>query len=504
VAARPASSSSAQAAPLDLLFKLPDSSPLASVIDSIFLDPPAGITGDTRASDTDGARKDNPNVIYLEEIFGLLGGGGVERRPTGKSVPVTVIDDDVDVAHGWFQKFTDFTQNNAAPAVRGLYHGTQACSCLLSVAPGVDLRFVRFIKKGAKSDYRTTFGNVARSDARIVNCSWGEFPVPAELEVSGKDAMSKWRFIWERETMVDYWFYACKRAGEKLLIWTAGNRWNGANDKIQGRPAQALLADLDNVIVVGGAMPARGGAPKFALDPGASPVAAAGALGGMRYTVDARIKLLDRDAPHYGDPDAPSKSEPPTAGQYTATTVCGLFPNGDPNGILMPDVNLNLVRMEYVDSWKLETGTSFAAPQVAGIAALILEIWSGAAPADVKRILTETSAPITGITNQPGNEDLVLWDQNRDSFVGLAHIERALALAQFCALVANVADPKTTAALNTVRIADAVVTFLRRNANQLQPVPNSGRPNLVLNNPPGAGLLSFDYKAALARFPLGP
>lgn len=72
-----------------------------------------------------------------------------------------------------------------------------------------------------------------------------------------------------------------------------------------------------------------------------------------------------------------------------------------------------------ISSW----GTSYSAPQVAGVCALILQVWSGATPAHIKFILKESSTAINKGVSANGVPATKLN-------TGLVHIARAIRLTQ--------------------------------------------------------------------------
>ena len=70
--------------------------------------------------------------------------------------------------------------------------------------------------------------------------------------------------------------------------------------------------------------------------------------------------------------------------------------------ILAPGVFINTTLNG--GGYNLTSGTSFAAPHVAGAAALVLEKWPGLSPAGVKSILVSTADPVPGLQGGGGGE----------------------------------------------------------------------------------------------------
>ena len=487
-----------------LSIPIPKTSSLADSIASVFLDPPAAPTAKgpigsvSRSTDlmTEKGKKRNEelNIAYLDEISTLLGGGD-PGLPTGRGVEVAVLDDDVRLIHKAFDSvpnIEDIRSENESflAGSRDESHGTIVVGAMLAVAGGIGLRFIK-----SQGRQRTAFSSVEKT-SQIVNCSWGEFALRTRPKQKDEtDKAYKKAFIAEKRVLVGYWKHCCEIRPSQLFVWTAGNF---TASFVQGRPAQAYLSSLDNVIVVGGAFPIDCTLEnqKLKLPPDGKIEAASMALGGMRYLPNG--ELLDSDALSNGDPDAipiddpdTAVSRPLTADQQTSANICGLFGLGL-GGILLPTAiekshvqNGTVSHKTYDDGWIVETGTSFAAPQVAAVAAMVLERWPRASPADVKQVLVATATPIT---EGASCEKLKLWDDTRGVYVGLVHIGRALILARFCAAV-------SAAKLNVS--AKGVIKLVRDNSKRLRFKNKEGDSKLVLNDPPQATLLELSLYGAL-------
>ncbi|HYE56937.1 MAG TPA: S8 family serine peptidase [Rhodothermales bacterium] len=82
----------------------------------------------------------------------------------------------------------------------------------------------------------------------------------------------------------------------------------------------------------------------------------------------------------------------------------------------LPDDDLNAIETEYVPYYTVLSGTSMAAPHVAGVVALMLEANPGLTTAEVKQILQDTA------TNVPGREP---WEVGAGYVNAYAAVDRA-------------------------------------------------------------------------------
>lgn len=466
---------------VNLAIPISKTSPFAELLDIVLLDLPVTVSAGTRSGDTANKRSSSKDVIYLDEVVGLLG-GGQDNMPTGRGISVAVIDEDFCGDHEWFKSFNDVEKKHFGEYDDNNSHGTQVSSCLLAVAHGIKLNFICSPEWDPIAVVKTSTNFAAclkDATAKIVNCSWGHYPL-REIAGSSFDPTTDNRKS-STECFLQYlkcWKEVCENH-PSLVIFGSGN---------QGAPRgiQAFLAGLPNVIIVGGAMPARED-DSFLVDPKVNPSAVAGALGGMRYEIGEQgvVYYDDQGDVNKGDADPCPTGKPETGKKYSVTTtICGLFPPGDDDGsgTLMPGVD----RSDKHD-WIISFGTSYAAPEVAGVAAMVLEAWPLASPADVKQVLVATATPITKGTSA---ERLKLWDDTRGVHVGLVHIGRAVILARFCADVSH---------LTVVASAETTLKFLREKSSKF--LLGNGdtvlpEDRLVINNPPNSDLLKLNYKAA--------
>lgn len=91
--------------------------------------------------------------------------------------------------------------------------------------------------------------------------------------------------------------------------------------------------------------------------------------------------------------------------------------------ILAPGVFINTTLNG--GGYNMTSGTSFAAPHVAGAAALVLEKWPGLPPAGVKSVLVTTADPVSGL--QKGRVREGLDGRAAESTAGRLNVTRALA-----------------------------------------------------------------------------
>ena len=80
--------------------------------------------------------------------------------------------------------------------------------------------------------------------------------------------------------------------------------------------------------------------------------------------------------------------------------------------------------------WEAQSGTSLAAPQIAGVCALIKQAFPAATPAQMKEILQKTAEPIVaGTTLQ--NQSMNAIDLGNGLHPGLADIKIAVLTAMY-------------------------------------------------------------------------
>ncbi|MFO1502010.1 MAG: S8 family serine peptidase [Verrucomicrobiota bacterium] len=510
------------------LFSLSQQPAWSDLIDSILIDNSTAQLQTMRQDDADAqafARALDKAVVYLDEILPLLGGVG-PAGPTGRGQEIAVLDDNLywpPTPHPHFAPFTAQVQvaphgkwrptlaskeataasssssssGNAVPAEANRSHGTKVVANVLAVASQVNVHFFPFGKDRA--------GQFEAITNRIVNCSWGTFvPCPYDdswddVKNSGKEAKAiaelASNYLQRLEEAVKAWASRCRAKENKIIVWSAGN---------VGRmpPAQAYLNHLPNVLVASCALPQRDidvdqhGQVQTTTD-FASVKACEHACGGRRYQIGTKLFVMDGFGPNAARPPVDPR-------QRVATTVAGALSDGDPKfrhgqgGVRVPCApeEPNAEEMPGKGYWTQSQGTSFASPQVAAVCALILEVWDEASPADVKRIIIETSVPVRqGQTC----EGFPLWDQNRGVQVGLVQIDRAVKLASFMSIVVHsgrFAELTSKSTSSNTSTADIILADLRG----MNP---SNLPDTLAirgNDSFAAPLLLVSRAEALARF----
>jgi subtilisin family serine protease len=94
--------------------------------------------------------------------------------------------------------------------------------------------------------------------------------------------------------------------------------------------------------------------------------------------------------------------------------LVGLLPNADyimlpvPSGSDLDKENAEHDKTKPDDAWAVFSGTSAAAPQIAGVCALLLAKNPKLKPADVKAILSRTARPVTKGNANPASDPAVL------------------------------------------------------------------------------------------------
>lgn len=107
-----------------------------------------------------------------------------------------------------------------------------------------------------------------------------------------------------------------------------------------------------------------------------------------------------------------------------------------------------------VNEWKLVNGTSFAAPQISGICAVIKAICPIATPEQVKEILMRTSTPVEkGVTGQGKKLTEIMHQIGEDQLSpGLVNIKKALFVANYFQAFHCAGNNRTIK--NAVEVAD--------------------------------------------------
>lgn len=266
------------------------------------------------------------------------------------------------------EKYEDFRRE---PDPNG--HGTSVVANLLAVAPKVEVLVIKeLIKDG---DYSEAFGIAIDYQPDIICCSFGKPLQIAELEPNWPASVlyrKKIRELVEQHNI--------------MVIYASGNY----------NPQQAGYIHLE---------------PQFGN---------VFSVGGAYYNGET---LTASNAAH-GFPDrypnaSPLKGIPDTCGIVGPQAHLDFIIVPQPPTAVRPD-----------GDWEAQSGTSLAAPQIAGVCALIKQAFPAATPAQMKEILQKTAEPIVaGTTLQ--NQSMNAIDLGNGLHPGLADIKIAVLTAMY-------------------------------------------------------------------------
>lgn len=311
------------------------------------------------------------------------------------------------VKHAKTDELLDCFAPQSDQFLRDTRHGTAVVANLFAVATGCQVELLDC--ESSMGEYAQRFSDTvvkrlgaggAKKSPQLINCSWSSNLTHDDAA----DAASRqaWRNVLDRVAGLG-----------SLLITTAGNRSLGTKPT---EPSIEASVEHDAMLVVGGAFFAGGTTPG---SPAATNVACA-------YPADT------------------------ASGRRAVPDICGLVAGPAEGG------STRLRGLIYVpqdlDDWDAQTGTSYAAPQVAAVCALLLEAWTHAPPQALKAIMQETARIISqGEAFNPYTQSGYLWN-NVTHKVGLVQIDRALQLARFLSTV-NLHGRPVADALNDLRTA---------------------------------------------------
>ncbi|HEU4349073.1 MAG TPA: S8 family serine peptidase [Actinoplanes sp.] len=327
-----------------------DRSPAAEVLEGVALEEPVYFH--------ESAFPVKPGYWHLSPPGDIAAAVNAERahrgRTTGLGIKAVMVDS------GWY-RHPYFVQRGyrVAPVVLGpaaarpdddeVGHGTGESANLLAVAPDADFGMVKinFVNSiGA-------FNVAAQMSPHIISCSWGSNVTGATLSAA-QQALSA--------------AIATAVSAGIVVVFSAGN---GVG---LGFPGQH-----PDVISAGGVM-----------------IEADGSLHASNYTMGGVSRAFaGRTVPDVSGlvgmrPTAMLIVLPVQPGdELDANRAGGVFPTGDQTG---PQ-----------DGWGVFSGTSAAAPQIAGVCALLKQAHGALTPAEVKDILGATAIDVTTGVNANGN-----------------------------------------------------------------------------------------------------
>jgi hypothetical protein len=299
---------------------------------------------------------------------------------TGRNVKVVMVDS------GWFAH-PYFTQRGyrsspvvlgpgaANPAADESGHGTGESANAFAVAPDIDFTMVKinFVNSVGAFNAAVALG------PQIISCSWG-----SDIR-NGPLSAANLALAAAISTAV---------ANGIIVVFSAGNgHWGfpGQHPDVISAGGVFLQAD--------GSMRASDYASGFASNiyPGRRVPDASGLVGMRPGAIYIMLPLQANDAIDVGN-----------AG--------GTHPNGDETA--------------NNDGWAAFSGTSAAAPQIAGVCALIREACPRLTPADVKDILMRTARDVTAGRNHPNHNHPAAAGYDLATGAGLVDAHRAVLMAR--------------------------------------------------------------------------
>lgn len=306
--------------------------------------------------------------LSLEQVRALLNASSVAQ--TGSGVSVAMIDSGFYLDHPHFAGRTFFRVSvDSGPLdTDEVGHGTMVFANALAIAPAADYTLLKFSPAVAAAALDSALAH----NPKILSCSWG----------------------WPNEQTFPTIHATIKAAvlddGVTMLFAT-------------GNGDACWPSTMPEAIAVGGV-----------------------------YSDSAGKLSASSFASGFASNEYPARTVPDVSG------LVGPFPLGV--YIVLPtapgsEVDTNFSGGTYPDrdesaandGWVVASGTSSATPQIAGIAALLLEKNPALKPEDIKRILTQSATPVQTGTNAMGV--VAVGHPNTAVGYGLANAAAALAVA---------------------------------------------------------------------------
>lgn len=315
---------------------------------------------------------------------------------TGKGVRVAMIDSGFAHGHSFFKehmyKSSVVSPNNAGKLDKDeVGHGTAMSACLFAVAPDVELIGVK-VDDVNEASYKASLieglDEARRHDPHIISISLMSEDLRKGGDVGSLTHRKKLPegFMERAET-----FQRCVDDGITVIV-SAGNG------------EVAFPGMLPDVISVGGVHVKRNGE-----------------MQASDYASSYTTRLVEFPGRHVPDLSGLVGMASPAgrAGQYimmpTAVNSRLDGRNGDGTG--------------RADAWAAASGTSAAAPQIAGVAALMLQEQPGLSPAEIKSVLMKTARKVVnGAGNPFSNEGtpLLAAEPKGATGAGLANANAAI------------------------------------------------------------------------------
>lgn len=291
-----------------------------------------------------------PSYYHLRppaDISRLTGADNAHTRGfRGNGIKVAMVDSGFILNHDYYagRGYNITVHTAVGSATQDEYgHGTGIAANLLAIAPACEFHFVK-MSDGVQWATLAAFRMAVQAGARVITNSWGQSHDP----------------VLEAEIIAAV-------AGGITVIFACGNGgtvgWPGC---------------MPHVVSVGGAYQRQDGTWE----------ASSYASSGVHYRYPNR-HCPDLSAIVGHAPKGIFIVMPTMAGAiFDGSFAGGVFPNGDETG--------------KSDGWLVGSGTSSAAPMVAGAAALLLQAKPSLTPAEIKQALSDTCIDVVQGTSASG------------------------------------------------------------------------------------------------------